>query len=897
MSLSTDCQPPEVSLCSFLPVLVPGHPPPSPFLRNQVGLPFAKFFNADEPHAAELAWGTDDLVVAEKVDGTLCFIYHYGGAWRVGTTGKNMEKTGVGCVLSAIFFCPFALCLVAGTFDIVVTDGRPHAPPRSLLITSPATLPLLSPHCLWPLGSPNAGGQVMRGPQWQAAAQFEGEAAATTEAMPPLADGIHTFADLFWATFRDLGYKVPHGDGAEDYTFMFELVSPWNQIVVPHETADLILLGARSRVTMGEVSLEDAATLAATAYHTPHHFEGLSTRQDLSAYFATADPLHCEGFVVRDAAFARVKVKHPGYVAIHHLADGLSMRRILEIVRHGESAEMLAYFPQWADAFEPVIAAYEALCADLERAWEACETAADLPGKRGQKQYKLQVSQARVPAAMHALRSGAVANVRAYVATMDLKEALSVMGIDDFRRKKQAGARKTARQKRREKKEAKARSAANAAATAMAAETETDGWSSSASGGRSRKRRGRKGRRRKGRSSNRKNSKRSDQGGPPDGDGSGDHDSGNRNDRQAQRTQRKRNSSSNNKNNTKRRNKRRPGHGSGDGSAGSPSGDRQKGNPPAAVAVLPPVLADMPWFRHGSPDSTDRDVVYVAAYLPPARDCHAFCDLGLAVGEDRNVVVVRDGVVVASFKGAPDEVNNAILATIGLHDENDGRPPPVERAVDRDVVGKAMSVLTGVIGRVAHHTAKKGVRAALKRALASHALAPRVQAMAGLEFGSGANHRLGPDVLKAIAFQLGQARALMDGVEVYSKGGVRDLYPAIAPLIDRQPVDDDGPELAALSDFCRAFAACFDGVTTTKVTTAGKGIVLLSSDPAESIEPAAGALAPHCRNVVYNIKAGRTVETLSSPSPVGADPPGENGSQRRQQSDPNACSSSDTGSG
>jgi hypothetical protein len=46
---------------------------------------FNKFFNHGEGHAAEIDWAT--ARVQEKLDGSLCVLYPYAGAWYVATTG------------------------------------------------------------------------------------------------------------------------------------------------------------------------------------------------------------------------------------------------------------------------------------------------------------------------------------------------------------------------------------------------------------------------------------------------------------------------------------------------------------------------------------------------------------------------------------------------------------------------------------------------------------------------------------------------------------------------------------------------------------------------------------------------------------------------------------------
>lgn len=49
------------------------------------------------------------------------------------------------------------------------------------------------------------------------------------------------------------------------------------------------------------------------------------------------------------------------------------MRRLGDIVRHGDGAEVVAYLPDVADAIAPIQAAYEQLVLRLENDWEKCQ--------------------------------------------------------------------------------------------------------------------------------------------------------------------------------------------------------------------------------------------------------------------------------------------------------------------------------------------------------------------------------------------------------------------------------------------------------------------------------------------------------------------------------------------
>lgn len=114
-----------------------------------VAYPYDKFFNHGEGHAAQIDWST--ARVMEKLDGTLCTLYWYGGQWNVATRGR-----------------------------------------------------------------PDASG--------------------------PVNSGVGTFEELFWNTWKALGYEVPEA-WTQEYVFMFELCTKNNQVVVRHPEPRLVLHG------------------------------------------------------------------------------------------------------------------------------------------------------------------------------------------------------------------------------------------------------------------------------------------------------------------------------------------------------------------------------------------------------------------------------------------------------------------------------------------------------------------------------------------------------------------------------------------------------------------------------------------------------------------------------
>jgi hypothetical protein len=235
-------------------------------------------------------------------------------------------------------------------------------------------------------------------------------------------EGEDSFAALFWRTWRALGFALPV---AAEFTYAFELMTPFNRVVVPHTESRLVLLAVRNRETGEEVPV----SAFARAYPVVREFP-LASFEDCLASFQHIDPLSQEGYVVVDGAFRRVKVKHPGYVAIAHMAGGgCTPRRVMEIVRGGESSEVLAHFPEWRPVFEDITGRFDSLVHELEAAYGAIAGIA--PGKDGQKAFAMEANRTRYPSALFQLRAGKAANVRAFLAGVNVDSLLRALDVRD----------------------------------------------------------------------------------------------------------------------------------------------------------------------------------------------------------------------------------------------------------------------------------------------------------------------------------------------------------------------------------------------------------------------------------------------------------------------------------
>lgn len=138
------------------------------------------------------------------------------------------------------------------------------------------------------------------------------------------------------------------------HTYMYELCTPDNIVVIPHEKYEIYYLGERDNKTFQEYYHHDMGVSRVGTYHFQSLNDVLDAAQEL--------PLTEEGFVVVDKNWNRVKIKNPAYLHAHYLHHN-GAPNFLHILLEKEQSEFLTYFPHYKDT----IAALE----DKIRTWAA----------------------------------------------------------------------------------------------------------------------------------------------------------------------------------------------------------------------------------------------------------------------------------------------------------------------------------------------------------------------------------------------------------------------------------------------------------------------------------------------------------------------------------------------
>ncbi len=224
--------------------------------------PMKRFFNHGQGSAADINWSDPKLAVLEKLDGTLCIVYHdpFTDKWCVAT--RSVSEA-----------------------DLIMDNG------------------------------------------------------------------LFTFRTLFEkALVETTGYEFDIFTRylEKDYTYCFELTTPYNRIVVEYKNCGVTLLAVRGLVTLQELDFKHPVVdllptcLPLVQAHT------YTSVQELVDWVSSLNPMEHEGVVVRDGQFNRIKVKNAAYVAYNKVRDALatSPRNMVELILTEKDDDVIPMLPE-----------------------------------------------------------------------------------------------------------------------------------------------------------------------------------------------------------------------------------------------------------------------------------------------------------------------------------------------------------------------------------------------------------------------------------------------------------------------------------------------------------------------------------------------------------------------
>lgn len=220
-----------------------------------------------------------------------------------------------------------------------------------------------------------------------------------------------SFGDLFIHTLRRSGHANLLQTLNKDYCYMFEVVSPYNRVVVEWERPEVFHIGTRDMRTQEELNVD-------CGVQKPREFNLHSLEETLAA--AEVLPENNERYVVVDAQWHRVKIKSPRYVLNFHLRTGtLGLKKLFNVWMSGQNEvdELLAYFPKYKETFNNIEAAFVCLVEQADYDWSVANNS----GKDcDAKEFAALVKKMETPweKLIFRRRKGEVIDTREYVRNM-----------------------------------------------------------------------------------------------------------------------------------------------------------------------------------------------------------------------------------------------------------------------------------------------------------------------------------------------------------------------------------------------------------------------------------------------------------------------------------------------
>jgi hypothetical protein len=220
---------------------------------------------------------------------------------------------------------------------------------------------------------------------------------------------------LFMEAWRKTGVSME--SLAKGFTYMFELTSPLNRIVVRYEDVSVRHIGTRDNRTLLECEM-DIGIQKPRAFYLKTLSECIESAKDMGD--------NEEGYVVVDRFYNRIKIKSPRYVALNHLVQGVATRgNIVEIIQKHEQDEFLSYFPEYRNVFDDILRQIENFTARQDIALTALRAARF----ESRKELAAAVAKMECPACLFALLDGKADDGRTWLLSRPTKKILELIGF------------------------------------------------------------------------------------------------------------------------------------------------------------------------------------------------------------------------------------------------------------------------------------------------------------------------------------------------------------------------------------------------------------------------------------------------------------------------------------
>lgn len=145
------------------------------------------------------------------------------------------------------------------------------------------------------------------------------------------------------------------GNRYENICWTFEIVSPYNKVVIDYPETKVYLLSVRFMNTLEELDYDQIPVYAGKIGVAYPQFYYMNDETGFRRLVEQMPEGH-EGIVVRDAAGQRVKIKTLLYFQMHKAKNNgvITLERIVDLIRANDHYEFLSYFPEYQSVFDDI---------------------------------------------------------------------------------------------------------------------------------------------------------------------------------------------------------------------------------------------------------------------------------------------------------------------------------------------------------------------------------------------------------------------------------------------------------------------------------------------------------------------------------------------------------------
>ena len=176
-----------------------------------------------------------------------------------------------------------------------------------------------------------------------------------------------TFGELFESVLPLSWFENNLSNYIAHNCYTFELVSPYNKVVIDYPETKVYLLSARNMTTLHEYAPDQVAEFANRFGFTMPHFYYMNDEAGFRRLVEQMPEGH-EGIVVRDANGERVKIKTLLYFEMHRAKNNgvITLERIVDLILKNDDEEFLSYFVEYRPKFSYIRNVREKILSRIE---------------------------------------------------------------------------------------------------------------------------------------------------------------------------------------------------------------------------------------------------------------------------------------------------------------------------------------------------------------------------------------------------------------------------------------------------------------------------------------------------------------------------------------------------